>query len=110
MPSPGKRQPPRNKGQAAKAAPKIDWPGHWLKLAGHPQLALPTDNCPEKVLACIKHQTGGQDLSGNPQIGKIGIDSGLLAECINETFGTNYTKDDFPPTMRIIDVIHKVCG
>src|ERR1700687_4849433 len=105
---PAKRQNAKGAKQPPKSATKIDWPGHWLKLAGDPQLALPTDNCPEKVIACIRSQSGGQDLSGNPQLGKIGVDSGLLARCINDALGTGFTKDDFPSTMRVIDVIHKV--
>jgi hypothetical protein len=107
---PAKRQNAKGAKQPPKSAAKIDWPGHWLKLAGHPLVAAPDDSCPLQVLACIKSQSGGQDLGGNPPIGKIGVDSGLLAACINDTFGTKYTKDDFPPTMRVIDVIHKVCG
>jgi hypothetical protein len=98
------------KRQRTETRSKIDWPGHWLKLAGHPLLAVPGDNCPEKVVACIKHQSGGQDLSNNPQIGKIGVDSGLLARCINDNFGTNYTKDDFPSTMTVLGCVRKVCG
>src|SRR6266404_1809855 len=107
---PRKRQRVRKPSSPAKPTPKIDWPGHWLKLASHPLVAVPEDSCPLEVLGCIKNQSGGQDLSGNPAIGKIGVDSGLLAACINGKRGTHYSKDDFPPTMRVLDVIHKVCG
>jgi hypothetical protein len=110
MPAPRKRQPARGKQKVSKPASKIDWAGHWLKLAGDPQLALPTDNCPEKVLGCIRRQSGGQDLSSNPKIGDIGVDGFLLAGCINEQLGRNYTGADFPASMRVMDVIHKVCG
>jgi hypothetical protein len=70
----------------------------------------PADDCRQKVLGCIRQQSGGRDLSGNPKLGDIGVDGFILAGCINEKLGTNYTGTDFPPTMRVLDVIHKVCG
>lgn len=106
---PAKRQNAKGIKRPKKPAPKIDWPGHWLKLAGDPERAVPTDTCPEKVLRCIRKQSSA-DLSNNPQIGKINVDGGRLARCINDTFGTSYTKDDFPPTDTVLDCIKTVCG
>jgi hypothetical protein len=106
---PGKRPKPSSKKPSKKITPKIDWPGHWLKLAGDPRRAVPTETCPEMVLGCIRQQSGGRDLSSNPKIGDVGVDGFILAGCINGKLNRNYTGKDFPPTMRILDVIAKVC-
>jgi hypothetical protein len=107
---PAKRANAKRTKPSKKVTPKIDWSGHWLKLAGDPQRILPADNCAEKVLGCIRQQSGGRDLSGNPKIGDVGVDGFILAGCINERLGRDYTGADFPETMRVLDVIHKVCG
>jgi hypothetical protein len=104
MPAPGKKRQPRGKPAQATAAPRE-------RLAAARLVGGPSGNdCAAKVMACIREQTGGKVVSSDATLESLGVDSELLAGCLEKKFHRGYTAADFPSTMTVQDVIDKVCG
>jgi hypothetical protein len=65
---------------------------HALALSAHAaalsNVAAPA-SCSTVVIGCIQEQSGGEDISDNPQLSSIHVDGGLLARCINQCLGVD---------------------